>query len=148
MECVMLLLYCLIYQEISEYAYEKRSGEWFFWECTRFLCWLNSFSIHLQIILCYMNSFTSCFSTNFCIYFQRFRGLAGRVRWLLSEWFGFFRENFSNRLGLKSRIIKFFLLIIKLLLMSLASLSFRKVLNFLTSNFVNSNLKNRFVCFW
>ena len=105
MECVMLLLYCLIYQEISEYAYEKRSGEWFFWECTRFLCWLDSFSIHLQIILCYMNSFTSCFSTNFCIYFQSFRGLAGRVRWLLSVWFGFFRENFSNRLGLKSRII-------------------------------------------
>ena len=63
---------------LSEWARQKQFGSDLFWGCTRFLCWLNSFSIQLQV------KWIGCFSTNFCIYIQSFRGFLNRGANLLA----------------------------------------------------------------
>ena len=88
-----------------------------------------------------MSSFAGCFLTIFCIYFQSFYGFLIRGASMLA---GFcvvcvFSGVFSNRRGLKSQIISFLVLIIKLFLVSLAFLTFKSIKR-LTFNFVYRNL--------
>ena len=139
----MLLLYCLIKQEIISIGMDLWETMWgvicfgdalVFFLLTGFI--FNTVASNLmlnELIYRLFFNFISRISSSFWF--------VGQVRWMVSVSWGFLLGVFSNRLGLKSWIILFIALIIKLLSnMSLALLSFKSIKHFVF-NFINNNLR-------